>query len=235
MNIVWSKNQLLISMNKNQINDAIRKYILPSLPGYRAFENVIYTYIDSDFFVKGYHFYSKGDKEIGLKIECLFQPLYVKDDAISFTFSKTLRHKRRDGLFKTVELRYWDIRKEKQEETFKQILSMMLDFGEKYLSQFNTAEDFYKKFKSERKENIRVYEAVAYTTVLFADESLQDEMLKGLIESSLKKINRDTDWIDQIREDATRLLNAATTEARLAILQEWRKETLENLGIPKPR
>jgi len=214
-----------------EINKLIKHHLHPKLENYHVNRDFIYK-VQDNFFLKGYAFESTGNGEYDLAVWCFIQPLFVKSDCLYFNFGDRLKHKKKVDVLRTKKLEWWDATKEKLDDSFQSILKSILNDGEKYLNLFKTPEDFYNKFKSDRKEDIRKYEAVTYTTILLNNEALQNKMLKGLIEFSLKKINRDDEIIDEIREDATLLLNADTKEKRLEILKNWANETLRHLKLP---
>lgn len=218
-------------MKVSEINRFIKKHLQTELSSYQVHRDLICK-IESDFFLKSYYFESRGNEEADLAVWWFVQPLYLKDDDINLTFGDRLTHKEKVSFFRSVNMAWWDARKEHLDTSFQSILQSILNSGEKHLNSFKTPEDFYSKFKSTIKDNIRIYEGVAYTTILMDDKALQDKMLKGLIDFSFAKINRDTDWVDQIREDATMLLNAGTQERRLEILKGWANETLSHLKLP---
>ena len=183
--------------------------------------------------MKSYYFESRGNGEADLAVWWFIQPLFLRRDDVILTFGDRLSHKEKVGFFRSSNMAWWDARKEHLDESFQSILQSILSNGEKHLNSLKTPEDFYSKFKSTIKDNIRIYEGVAYTTILMNDKNLQDKMLQGLIDFSLSKINRDTDWVDKIREDATILLNANTQEKRLDILKNWANETVNYLNLPQ--
>ena len=61
-------------MKKSEINEYIRKYILPSHNHYYVDQYVMFRTFDNGFFLKGYLFYSKGDNEMGLKVTYFVTP-----------------------------------------------------------------------------------------------------------------------------------------------------------------
>ena len=218
-------------MKVTEINKLIKKHLQSQLSSYYVHRDLIYK-VENVFFMKGYAFESTGNGEYDLAVWCFIQPLFVKSDCLYFNFGDRLKYEQKIDWLRTKKLEWWDATKEKLDASFQSILQSILKDGEKYLYFFKTPEDFYNKFKPDIKDDIRAYEAIAYTSVLLKDELLQNKMLKGLIEFSLRKENKDDESIELIREDATLLLNADTQEKRLEILREWTNETLEHLKLP---
>jgi len=224
-----------IFMKKNEINNFIINYICPFIKGYSVYQNIIYKLTEDGFFIKGYHFYAKGESEVGLNVHSFILPLYVKDDRISFMFAEELYYYKKISVLKKIKMVWWDNRKENQEASFEFIKEAILKQGEVFLGAINTPEDFYKKFKSEIKDNVNTYLAVAYSTVLFGNEELQNKFIKGLIDFCSKEISNYThrEFEAQIKQDATLLFDARTTEKRMLILRDWASETITNLKLPK--
>jgi hypothetical protein len=206
-------------------------YLKDNLKSYTIHRDLVFK-VESDFFLKSYYFESRGNGESDLAVWWFIQPLYLKDDDFNLTFGDRLTHKEKRSLFKSVDMAWWDARKEHLNTSFQSILQAILNNGEKRLSSFKTPADFYKEFKPSIKDNIRIYEGVAYTTILMHDKTLQDKMLQGLIDFSLSKINRETEWVDKIREDATLMVQADTQEKRLEILKSWANVTINHLKLP---
>lgn len=220
-------------MKVAEINKLIKKHITSSLKEYFAFRNRVLT-IRSEYFLLGYYFESRGDGEDDLAVWYSVQPLFAKADGFNLTLGDRMSRKRKVNLLKTETTFWWDARKENLDATFESILNIIKEVGEKKLAPIRTAEDFYKTYYGERRENIRVYESVAYSTVLFAPEKTQDEAIKGLIkftESTMDDGNNDVEI--QIKNDATMLLNAKTTAKRLEILKSWANETIGYLKVPE--
>lgn len=217
-----------------KINDIVRlnnKFLKDRLSGYTIHRDLLFK-IESDFFLKSYYFESRGNGEADLAVWWFIQPLFLRRDDVILTFGDRLTHKEKVSLFRNTNMAWWDARKEHLDTSFQSILQSILSSGEKHLNSFKTPDDFYREFKPSIKDNIRIYEGVAFTTILMDDKALQDKMLQGLIDFSSAKINRDTDWVDEIRENATVLLNANTQEKRLEILKSWANETISHLKLP---
>jgi hypothetical protein len=217
-------------MKVKEINKLIKEIILPHIKGYAIHRDLIYR-IEGEYYIKGYNFESSGNGEYDLAVWCFIQPLFTKSETLYFTFGDRLKYRKKMGLFKTKELEWWDATKENWNESFQSILQSILSEGEKYLASFKGPGDFFKKFRSSAKGNIRVYEGVAYTSILMKDQSLQDKMLKGLIKEA--KNDGDLDWVHQIRADAELLLSKSTQEERIHVLKEWANETILQLKLPE--
>lgn len=217
-------------MKKSEINKYIRKYILPSHCQYYVDQYVMYQTFDNGFFIKGYLFYSKGDNEMGLKLTFFITPLFVKDDAITYIFGEDILNVKSQGLFKKVKEVWWDTRKENQASTFEKINKSISEQGEPILNSIINAKDLCKRLKKEMKDNIRVYEVVAYSSILFSNVKEQDKMLKGLIKEAENE--RDVDWVHQIKKDAVLMLSLESIEERIKLLKSWANETIGHLKLP---
>lgn len=217
-------------MKKSEINDKIRDYILPSHSHYWVDQYVMYRSFDNDFFIKGYLFYSKGDRELGLKVTYFVTPFFIKDDAITYVFGEDILDIKQQGFFKKVKESWWDTRKEHQVETFKKLNLAIVEQGEIFLSKINTAKDLCAVIKKNMKDNIRAYEVVAYSSILFADKKEQDKLLKGLVKEAENE--RDVDWVHQIKADALLMLSKETQVERISLLKTWANETIGHLKLP---
>ncbi len=217
-------------MRKSEIHNKIREYILSSHSQYWVDQYVMYRSFDRDFFIKGYLFYSKGDNELGLKVTSFVTPLFIKDGAITYVFGEEILNIRQQGFFKKVKDAWWDTRKEHQVETFKKLNLAIAEQGEKILNKINTANDVCSHLKRDMKDNIRVYEVVTYSSILFADRKGQDKLLRGLIKEAENE--RDVDWVHQINADAQLMLGKETQSERISLLKTWANETIGNLKLP---
>lgn len=217
-------------MKKREIDNYIRKYILPNYEHYHLDQYVMYRLFENDLFIKGYIFYSKGDNEMGLKFSCFATPLFIKDDVISYVFGEEILNIRKKGLFRKVKDVWWDTKKENQASTFEKINIAIREQGEPLLNKLNSAKDVCKCIKKDMKNNIRVYEVVVYSSILFANFTEQNKMLKGLIKEAENE--RDIDWVHQIKADAQVMLNKDTLEGRISLLKSWANETIDHLKLP---
>lgn len=218
-------------MKINQINKLIKKYLEKDLSGYHIHNDLIYK-IDSSFFLRGYDFESTGNGEFDLAVWYFVQPLFVKSDFIHYLFGKRLTYREKTNIFSTKNLEWWDASVAHLEESFLSISDSMLKNNEQQIDTI-TPEFFYNKYKTEVKTNVRIYEAVAYTTVLMGDLELQNKLLEGLINYCNKEIKSENDTLEiQIKTDATLLLNTTTQKERLRILKTWSNETISYLKLP---
>lgn len=217
-------------MKKSEINNHIRKYILPSHNQYYVDQYAMYQTFNNDFFIKGYLFYSRGDSELGLKVTHFTMPLFVKKDCFVTTIGDDILDIKSNGLFRKVREVWWDTRKENQASTFERINIAIYKQGEPILNGLNSAKELCKRLKKDMKDNIRVYEVVAYSTILFASISEQNKILKGLINEAENE--RDVDWVHQIKIDATLMLSLESQEERINLLKSWANETIGSLKLP---
>lgn len=217
-------------MKKSELNNFIRKYILPNHSHYYLDQYLMYQLFDNDLFIKGYIFYSKGDNEMGLKLTYFVTPLFIKDDAITYVFGEEILNVKQKGLFKKVKEVWWDTKKENQVPTFEKINIAIGEQGEPVLNKLNSAKELCKCLKKDMKDNIRIYEVVAYSSILFSNFTEQDKMLKGLIKEAENE--RDVDWVHQIKAHAQVMLKKETQEERISLLKSWANETIEHLKLP---
>ena len=219
-------------MKISEINKMIKKHIEQKLIGYFVHRDLIYKPVN-DFFIKGYYFESRGNEDLDLAVWYFIQPLFVKKDSIILTLGGRLSYSRKLSLLNKKDFDWWDARKDYWDKSFESILETISTKGEKKLGDVVNAESFFKKFYGVRKDNIRIYEAVAYSTVLFGNEDFQNITIKGLIDFCTSQIDSDDDIVEiLIKEDATILLNGNTTEKRLEILKCWTNETIGHLKLP---
>jgi hypothetical protein len=217
-------------MKKSEINNYIRKYILPSHNQYYVDQYVMYQTFDNGFFIKGYLFYSKGDNEMGLRVSFFMMPLFVKKECLVTTIGEEILNIKSHGLFRKVKEVWWDTRKESQSSTFEKINNEINKQGEPILNAVNNANELCKRLKKDMKDNIRVYEVVAYSNILFANIEEQNKLLKGLITEAENE--RDADWVHQIKSDAEIILSTENHEGRINLLKSWANETIGYLKLP---
>ena len=220
-------------MTQIEIGKHIKQFILPAHPGYYVDKNILYKRFGDDLYIKGYAFSSGGKVAGAMHVTYFIMPLFLHDDTIAYTFAHELYYAYREGLFKLKrsKTRVWDVRQASRDDAFKLINTAMDEQGEPVLEKFKTARDAYDAEKKNIKENIRVYEACAYSTILFADQGLQDKMLKGLIRET--KSRPPHDHILLIRERTELLLSRSTREDRIGLLKEFANQTIVNLKMPQ--
>ena len=218
-------------MKKKVITQAINKYLKPYLTNYKVHVDLMYKK-ESDFFLKGYCFdpLSSGD---AITVHYFIQPLFVKDESITLGFGSNIAYRKKIGFLKSQWVNRFVVLEDEIEESFKQILSAIILDGEKYLNSINNVEGFYKKFNSEKKDSIRVFEAIAYSSIFFKDMSTQNDLLRRLIKLTSEEEDRHTEWIPQIAKDANLLLNIPSIPQRVEILKSWANETIKNLKLPE--
>ncbi|NOT37295.1 MAG: hypothetical protein HOP11_07945 [Saprospiraceae bacterium] len=219
-------------MKINEINKFIKNQIEPKLNGYLVHKDLIYK-VESSFFLKYYCIVSKGNEEDDIYASVAIQPLFVKSDFLYKTFGFNLTHRKKTKLFRTKTSELWDARKENLVESFNSICNSIIDQGEPFLKCISNSEDFYNYYKKDMKLVTSVFEAVAYSTVLYGTEKLQNLTIQSLIDFCSKQIDSDDDIVEiQIRQDALELLNANTTNNRINILKSWANETISHLKLP---
>ena len=168
-----------------------------------------------------------------MHVTCFIMPLFSYNDTIGYTYAYELYYAYREGLFKLKRSKnyVWDVRIASRDDAFKLINTAMDKQGEPVLAKFKTARDVYDAQKRDMKDNIRVQEDCAYSTLLFADQRLQDKMLSGLIHESKKRPQHD--YIILIRERTELLLSKSTREERIILLKEFANETISHLKMPQ--
>src|ERR1700754_1839026 len=218
-------------MGVNEINKLIKEIIQPAHPSYHLDKAVLYKRFGDDLYIKGYSFSTGGKITTALHVTYFIMPLFLDDETIAYTFADDLYYAYREGLFnlKRSKNRVWDVRKASQNDAFKLINTAMDEQGEPVLAKFKTARDVYDAQKRDMKDNTRVYEACAYSTILFADQRLQDKMLKGLIRETKKRPPHD--HIVLIRERTELLLSKSSREERIGLLKDFANETILKLKM----
>ena len=221
-------------MTKKEIEKLIKQYILPTHSNYYLHQNILYKPFGGDLFIKGYSFDAGGRNPDAMHISYFITPLFVVEDMVSFAYSQELYYAYREGLFNLKRSRnhVWDVRIASRDDAFKLINTIMDEQGEPVLAKFHTAKNAYNAMKEGRKDNIRIYEDCAYTSVLFGSRRRQDTMLKGLIRESQK--GAQYDYIIAIRERTELLLSRLTQEERIGVLKEFANRTISNLKLSHP-
>lgn len=218
-------------MTKKEIGNLIKQYILPAHSNYYLHKNILYKPFGDDLFIKGYSFDAGGRNPDAMHVRYFIMPLFVVEETISIPYSQELYYAYREGLFNLKRSRnhVWDVRIASRDDAFKLINTIMDEQGEPVLAKFHTAKNAYNALKKGRKDNIRVYEDCAYTSVLFASRRRQDTMLKWLIREAEK--GTQYDYIIAIRERTELLLSQSTQEERMGVLKEFANITISNLKL----
>ncbi len=203
-------------MTKKEIEKLIKQYILPTHANYYLHKNILYKPFGEDLFIKGYSFDAGGRNPDAMHVSYFIMPLFVVEEMISIPFSQGLYYAYREGLFNLKRFRnyVWDVRTASRDDAFKLINTIMDEQGEPVLAKFHTARNAYNAMKKSRKDNIRIYEDCAYTSVLFGSRRKQDTMLKWLIREAKK--GTQYDYIIAIRERTELLLSQSTRKSELA-------------------
>ncbi|MBN9383031.1 MAG: hypothetical protein J0H74_19900 [Chitinophagaceae bacterium] len=216
-------------MTKKEIEKFIKEYILPTHSNYYLHKNILYKPFGDELFIKGYSFDAGGRNPDAMHVTYFIMPLFVVEETISISYSQELYYAYREGLFnlKRSRNRVWDVRIASRDDAFKLINTIMDKQGEPVLAKLNDAKNAYDAIKKGRKDNIRVYEECAYTSILFASRHKQDTMLKWLIREAKK--DTQYDYIIAIRERTELLLSQSTREERIRVLKEFANITISNL------
>ena len=218
-------------MTQSEIEQHIKQFILPAHSSYYVDKNILYKRFGDDLYIKGYAFSSGGKVPGSMHVTCFIMPLFLETDSIEYTFAYELYYAYREGLFnlKRSKNRVWDVRVASRDDAFKLINTAIDQQGEPVLAKFKTARDVYDAQKKDRKDNIWIYAACAYSTIIFANQRLQDKMLKRLI----RETNKGTahDYRIQIRERTELLLSKSTREDRIGLLKEFANETISKVKM----
>ncbi len=216
-------------MTKKEIENFIKEYILPTHSNYYLHKNILYKPFGGDLFIKGYSFNAGGRNPDAMHVTYFTMPLFVVEETISISYSQELYYAYREGLFNLKRSRnhVWDVRIASRDDAFKLINTTMDKQGEPVLAKFHNAKNAYNAIKKGRKDNIRVYEDCAYTSILFASRDKQDTMLKWLIREAKK--DTQYDYIIAIRERTELLLSQSTQEERIGVLKDFANITISNL------
>jgi len=218
-----------VSMKIKEINRSIKLHIMDAFPDYNLDGYLVYKTFDHNFFIKGYLFYSKGNYESGLKVTCFVMPLFIKDDSITFTHSLDILNITKVGFFIKIKDCWWDIRPTHQDETFLKLKDEMHKQGEPTLAKINSSKDLCRKIEKSKKYNIRAFEVITYSSILYGSIKEQNKLLKGLIHEANNE--RDLDWVHQIKAEAELMLSLNSQEERIALLKTWANHTITKLKL----
>ena len=218
-------------MKKHEIENCIRKYLLPNFPSYEiGDEYVMYKQFGNGFYIKGYTFISRGDKEFGLTASYLITPLFQHVKGLTLFTGGFLCFAKRKNFFSKEKICKWDSRFANSEATFTELGRVMGKQAEPFLNKTNSPKDIYNHAFPTKNENIRDYEVSAFSSILFATKWRQDKLLKGLIKETINE--RDADWVHIIRERAEQILGLDEVADREVLLKKWSNETMDILGYP---
>ncbi|MBO9633175.1 MAG: hypothetical protein J7578_08645 [Chitinophagaceae bacterium] len=217
-------------MKIKDINRLIQKHLVPVFPQYTAYQDLLFR-IDDEYLLRGYCFEVRGNGEYDLHLHAFVQPLFKPGSGhIHFTFGETIPRKIRKTLFGFKTVPAWDATKENLDHSFQELAVAMQHTGEQFLDSIGDIRRFHEKFDKEKKDNLRVYEAVAFSSILVCNIQKQDRLLQGLIKET--RDDEGVEWIMAIRNHATQMLDLPEQHLRLALLKQWAVANASALGLP---
>jgi hypothetical protein len=209
-------------MNDSELKRFLLKYIKPTLTEDFVFSNNILHKKTETGFLKGFCFEKSGNNKEGFYLWCFVQPLYVPSEDLILTFGERIKNKKDE---------FWQIDKGNEnaiKEIFADLNKKIKGEGISYLEETGKPEKFCAFFNKQKKNNIRIWEAIVYTK-LYNELSKAEEETDMFI-AELGKQNNTINWIRNIKFNLELLLSKDLT-GRKRLMKEWECETLRNLKL----
>ena len=182
--------------------------------------------VQNRFFIKtpiddvlyGYCFENSSKKNKN-HIWSFVQPLYIRDNILHLTFGKRLKFKNSEA---------WNIDEIVDDKYSMDYLLNEMKKEEKEIARLSGPLEFYEFYKKEEhlEENLRVYEAVIYSSIWLSLPSAQKE-LNDCIEYIYQQEDLSIKWVKEVLDNMLRLRNGFTNAK--SILSEWKRETMSAL------
>ncbi len=205
-------------MKSTLIKALFTKYIKQHLPEaiYHYKSNMIYC--TRDGMLKGFYFNSSAFSSSQFEIVVFILPLYIPTEFISLTFGHFLRN--------PSKRQWWEYDENRLEDLGKELALEMIAAESNFLSQINTALDFYNYYKKDKTNNIRYYEAVSYSAA-YAEIANVNDILNDFLLFLGKKDKIKIDWVREIYNNVEMLLK----NEKKPLLYKWEEKTKAALKI----
>ncbi len=206
----------------------IRKHLLPHLPGFRAKGWLLFTEPPRRL-LRGFAFEGSGFDQSAFNVWAFVKPLYVPSTHVTFTFGGRL------GTLQGGQERWWRLSENNEHEVMSEVLAAIGDEGLPFLKQLESPADLAHKggAVTHAPDNIRVMEAVAYSSILAGEYHDALETLDRLPKIVAQMDPKLSAWPREIAERAGRVRDALVHDPRgaLALLDEWEAQTLRHLRL----
>ncbi len=204
-------------MNKAELRKLIKKVIIPELKyDYVLHKDVLFTKINNSI-LKGFSFDISSFNQT--RIIILFQPLFLEESDIVYTFGRILRTKER--------YEWWKL---EEKENLNYLINMLKQLEESTISKINTPLDLYNHFKLNEELGLRYEEALAFTACK-ANLDIADSLFKKQIDTIVRE-NSPYEWVLDLKSKYETFLKL-NIEQRQKKLIEWENKTIENLKLEK--
>lgn len=209
-------------MTNNELKRFLFHYLEPKIKDDFIFhKNILYQKSESGF-LKGFCFEKSSYRKDGFYLWCFVQPLYVPSEDIVLTYGKRIQ-KHKDE--------WWKI-DERDEQAIKNIVidlnNSIKQEGTTYIEETSIPEGFCNTFDKQKELNIRIWEAIVYTSLYNNSPNAEKEAETFI--TLLKEQNSLISWVKNIKMNIELLLSKTEIE-RKQLLKMWEKETLETLKL----
>jgi len=181
-------------------------------------DHLIYSEIASGL-LKGFCFNSSSFDKDKFELTAFVMPLYTPKNYLALSFG--------DMLPDPDKRQWWDYNENQVEPLSQQLATIMNQAEKKFLSRINNATDFYKYYRSDKKNTFRYFEAVAYS-LAYSGSKKADEELKNLLAYIRKKEDLSIPLVSQTYNNTERLF---WSDDRKAVLNEWELYTRTALKV----
>ena len=180
--------------------------------------SLVYSEITSGI-LKGFCFDSSPYGNDLFELTAFVCPLYVPKNYLGLSFG--------DKLSPPNKRQWWDYDEAQVEQLSQQLAAVMNRAEKKFLSRINNAADFYKYYRSDKKNTFRYFEAVAYS-LAYSGSKRADKELKNLLAYIRKNEDLSGQLVSQTYNNTERLF---WSDDRKAVLDEWEQYTRTELKV----
>lgn len=218
-------------MKANQILKAMKKHVLPHLPGFRVKGTAILYATPVNMILQGFAIQTSYMSKEAFTVWVFSQPLYVPEDVIVLSMGGRL-----PWLLRGRDIWWiWNPEDDKREEVVMQdVLYHMQKVGLPFLESTRTPSDIIRwiKKKSSNPEDSHWHEIEAYSRILIGDYRRATRILEKLYPHLLSD-KEEYPWMGEMAERVKKMLELLQTSPDQGVRQlyEWRAWTLRALRL----
>jgi hypothetical protein len=202
---------------------AIRKFILPTLPGFGAKGKLGYAE-DMNYVLRGFHLETSDFDESKIAIDVFVMPLWVPSDTLDLTYGGRL------GALGGGAEEWWCVSGHHEEQAFAQVAKMLREEAWAFWEAFGSPASWGTSASNRFGKSLRLSEIQAYASVLGQDRGNWVDRVRSVITAASDP--GAPSWAEEIRNRANRLLSLATNCGGVEKqIDEWRKSTLRAIKL----
>jgi hypothetical protein len=219
-------------MQKREVQRLFKTYIQPEFPQFYIQGHLLYLK-PVDYLLRGICFESSGYGKNHFNIYVFVQPTFIPRDYLWFNFGDRLHHMVKGNDY------WWTINDQNEKEVMESIVGLLHQAKSTYLDNFYEPRDLVKRLPKMRRrdKSIEGQRTIAFTHILEGERKQAlfklDRLSKELGNYYLE--NPQIKWVNDINlevgEIRTRLLDS--NELAIALLNQWRRETMMSIDLEK--